>query len=351
MNLDNLDAIQQLDKSRMIDDINGLPDQLLIALKAVAEYSLPEWIGFENLLIAGMGGSAIAGDLLSAYLAPTCPLPIFVHRDYGVPAWVSATKTLVICCSHSGNTEETLSSFEAAKALGCRVAVITTGGKLAAAAKAAGYPVWLFQHSSQPRSAVGFGFVYLINMLARLKLVPDPSQDIRNTSTIMKAEQEKYLPESPVVRNPAKRQAGQMVDRNVVLIGAGLLAPVGRRWKGQINELAKAAANFDTLPEADHNSLAGTLFPMDQLDRTITIFLRCPADQPANRRRADLTKKAYMLAGIATDNYTAPAGSAMGQQWAAIHYGDYVAYYLAMSYQVDPTPVDPIQNFKKELQA
>ena len=148
--------------------------RLRLLLQIAKENTLPNWTGFENILISGMGGSAIAGDLLAAYLAKSCPLPIFSHRDYGIPAWVSAEKTLVIACSHSGNTEETLSTFEAAKTLGCRIVAVTTGGKLAAATKAAGFPVWIFNHTGQPRSAVGFGFVLLISILSKLGLIPNP---------------------------------------------------------------------------------------------------------------------------------------------------------------------------------
>ena len=304
MNLDDLKGIQQIDAMDMISEIDHLPDQILRAIETAQKNTLPAWTGFENILISGMGGSAIAGDLLAAYLADICPLPILSHRDYGIPAWVSAEKTLIIACSHSGNTEETLSTFEAAKKLGCRIVAVTTGGKLAADAKAAEFPVWIFDHKGQPRSAVGFGFVLLISILAKLGFIPDPEKDLKNAVALMKTEQVKYQPASPVNQNPAKRQAGQFVGRFVTIIGSGALAPLGRRFKGQINELGKAVAFFDILPEADHNSMAGTTNPDELLSKSIALFLHSSSDHPRNVKRAKLTQNAYMLNGICTDHFT-----------------------------------------------
>lgn len=349
LDLDDLKTIAAIDKQSMITEIDQLPDQILSAIEIAAGNSLPNWTGFENILIAGLGGSAIAGDLLTAYVADTCSIPIISHRDYGLPAWVSAQKTLVIACSHSGNTEETLSTFEEAKNKKCKIIAVTTGGKLSVAAKSAGYPVWRFEHTGQPRSAVGFGFVLLISLLARLGLIPDPSEDLKNAVLAMRQEQNKYQPSNPVVQNPAKRQAGQMVGRAVTIIGSGILAPVGRRWKGQINELAKALAFFDTLPEADHNSLAGLTHPDEQLGKNFVMFLECGSDHPRNTKRIKLTRNTYMLNGVCTDSYRSPSKSRMEQLWTALHFGDYVAYYLAILYQIDPTPIDGIQEFKREM--
>jgi len=349
MILDDLKAMQAIDVSRMIDEITGLPDQLLRAQKLADQYTIPDWSNIENIVIAGMGGSAIAGDLISAYLSSNYPLPIFIHRDYGLPAWVSPAKTLVICSSHSGNTEETISSYEAAKNKGCRAAVITTGGKLASRVKASEDTIWTFSHAGQPRSAVGYGFVLLLNLLCTLVDFPSPGEMIRKTTELLSMEQKIYRPESEVANNPAKRQAGQMIDRNILFIGSGIMAPVGRRWKGQVNELAKAPASFDVLPEADHNSLAGTMFPESLLSRTITVFINNPSASLADQKRLALTRKSFMLAGIGTDTYTTSGKTPLEQLWSAIQFGDYLAYYLAMLYHVDPTPIEAIQNFKSEL--
>ena len=349
MNLDDLKRIQQIDSMDMIDEIDHLPDQILKAIETAKKNTLPAWTGFENILISGMGGSAIAGDLLAAYLADICPLPILSHRDYGIPAWVSAKKTLIIACSHSGNTEETLSTFEAAKMLGCRIVAVTTGGKLAVDAKAAGYPVWIFDHKGQPRSAVGFGFVLLISILAKLGLVPDPEADLRNTVALMRTEQVKYQPAAPVSQNPAKRQAGQFVDRFVTIIGSGALAPLGRRLKGQINELGKAVAFFDYLPEADHNSMAGTTNPDEAAFKEYcpvpALRFRSSTECKAGQTHTECIHAQWNLHGP----LQRPGNTKLEQIWTTLHFGDYVAYYLAMLYEIDPTPIEAIQHFKQEM--
>ena len=123
-----------------------------------------------------MGGSAIGADLVTTYVSSTCPVPVSVHRDYGLPAFAKGKETLMIASSHSGNTEETLEAFETALKNDCTVLVICTGGELAKRAKEKNIPVWTFHHTGQPRAAVGFSFGLLLALFARLKLIPDPAQ-------------------------------------------------------------------------------------------------------------------------------------------------------------------------------
>ena len=151
-------------------------------------------------------------------------------------------------------------------------------------------------------------------------------------------------------KNPAKRYAGQLMGRWVTIMGAGLLATVARRWKGQLNEVAKAGANFEFLPESDHNTLAGTMNPQETLNaHTMTLFLRAPSDHPRNRLRSDLTRKAFMLEGLNTDHVDARGNTPLAHMWTLILFGDYMAYYLAMGYGVDPTPIKALVEFKEAM--
>jgi len=350
MNLDDLSLFKQLDKEDMLAQIDGLPDQLKAAWDLGQSLTLPDWTGIRQVIITGMGGSAIGADLVLAAVMDVCPVPIFVHRDYSLPAFAKGEETLVICSSHSGNTEETLDAFDSAVKNGCRVLVVSTGGKLSERAAAAGFPAWKFVHKGQPRAAVGFSFGLLISALSRLGLVPDVGADLSEAVTAMKSQQEDIRAEVEVVKNPAKRQAGQLMGRWVTVFGAGALSPVARRWKGQINEIAKAAANFEFLPEADHNTLAGLVHPAEVLmPHTVAIFLRAPSDHPRNRLRLKKTREVYMLEGLAIDSYSAKGKSVIAHIWTALHFGDYMAYYLAIAYGMDPTPIDALENFKKSL--
>jgi len=350
MNLDDLERFKQLDTLNMLGEIDNLPDQLASAYQLGMKHDLPDWKNFRQVVIAGMGGSAIGADLLAAYCASLAFLPVSVHRDYSLPVYARGEESLVICSSHSGNTEETLDAFESARKAECRIVVVCTGGELVKRAKENNIPIWTFDHVGQPRAAVGFSFGLLLAMFQRLGFLSDQSKEMEDAVASMKRTQQHLKADVPAVKNPAKRYAGQLMGRWVTFMGSGLLSVVARRWKGQINEVAKAGANFEFLPEADHNTLAGTINPQETLNaHTMTLFLRAPSDHPRNRLRSDLTRKAFMLEGMNTDYIDARGETPLAHMWTSILFGDYMAYYLAMGYGVDPTPIQALVEFKEAM--
>jgi glucose/mannose-6-phosphate isomerase len=349
MNLDNTKAFKDLDPQNMIAEINGLPDQLADAWALGNQLSLSANEPIRQVLIAGMGGSAIGADLLAAYVEPLCRVPIIVQRDYALPAWAKGQETLVVASSHSGNTEETLSVFEQAAENKCSLIAITTGGQLLDIAQKAGAQIWQFEHTGQPRAAVGYSFGLLLALFSRLSLIPDPTDELTEAIAAMKAEQESLSVDSPTMQNPAKRLAGQCYGRWVTVLGSEFLSPVARRWKGQISEIAKAWAQFEFLPEANHNTLAGVVNPSELLNNTMILFLRARTYHPRNQLRTNLTKEIFMLEGMGTDFFNAQGDSRLAQLWTTLHFGDYLAYYLAMAYGVDPTPVEAIEGLKVRL--
>jgi glucose/mannose-6-phosphate isomerase len=351
MNLDDNEIYEELDPDHMLAEIEALPDQLLEAWALGQSLTLPDWQGIERVLIVGMGGSAIGADLLTAYLAPHCPVPVGLLRNYDLPAWATDPQTLVICSSHSGTTEETCSAFHQAVARGCRVLVVTTGGDLAVDALERGAALWIFKHQGQPRAAVGYSFGLLFAVFYRLGLIQDPENELAGAIAAMRVQQEFLGVDLPVMENPAKRLAGQCFGRWVAVFGSDFLVPVARRWKGQINELAKSWAQFEELPEADHNTLAGVLNPESALFNTFAIFLRAEGLHPRNGLRSDFTKEIFMLEGIGTDFFDAPGKNPLEQLWTALHFGDYMAYYLAIAYGVNPSQVEAIASLKARLQA
>jgi glucose/mannose-6-phosphate isomerase len=156
-------------------------------------------------------------------------------------------------------------------------------------------------------------------------------------------------PESPVNKNPAKRLAGQLFGRMIGIVGSDLMSPVAVRWVGQINELSKAWAQALILPEMDHNILAGILNPTEQLSKLAVVFLKSKTDHLRNSLRSDFTRELLMLEGINTDVYQASGESDLEQLWSAIQFGDFTAYYLAMAYSVDPTPIPAIEQLKNVM--
>jgi glucose/mannose-6-phosphate isomerase len=348
IDLDDFKAFQKLDRADMLGEIEHLPDQLASAWKLGKAQALPRTWHIQRVLVCGMGGSAIGADLVAAHVFPVCRVPLVVHRDYGLPSWAGGAETLVIASSHSGDTEETLDSYDAARRAGCRIVALCTGGELERRAKANGIPVIKFDHPGQPRAAVGFSFGLLLAALFHLELIPDPTDHVLSAVRAMKGQQNELKSNVPVSGNPAKRLAGQLVERWVNVYGAGILAPVARRWKTQINEIAKAGAGFEFLPEADHNALAGLQNPA-LLQQTAGIFLQAPSDHPRNRLRLELTEQAFLTAGLGHEHYLAQGDGPLAQLWTALHFGDYAAYYLAMAYGVDPTPVAALAELKQKL--
>ncbi|MCB2178784.1 bifunctional phosphoglucose/phosphomannose isomerase [bacterium] len=348
MELFDMENIAEIDSQNMIEHINTLPDQLAAAWKMGQSFSLPEMPPFQQIVIAGMGGSAIAGDMIAAYAAQTAKTPVTVLRDYTLPHWENM---LVICSSHSGNTEETLSVFEQAQAAGHAILAIATGGKLSQKAKEANIPLWTFEDDFQPRAAVGYSFGLLLAAFAKLGVLDSAKAqaDLEATVAALKAQQTEFLPEVPTALNPAKRMAGQFINRWIVLFASGFLSPIARRWKTQINEVAKAQAAFEILPEANHNTLQGIYFPESMFSHSLAYFITSKKNHPRNQLREEETRKIMMLEGIATDFYRAPNLGVMEDMWAALHFGDYLAYYLAIAYQADPTPVPMLETFKQTL--
>lgn len=349
MQLDNFVEFSKLDKENMLAEINDLPQQLARAYADSFQYDLKGFSKPDAILVAGMGGSAIGADLLSTYCSPFCSIPIIGLREYTLPFWAKQQKTLVVASSHSGNTEETLSVFDEASDAGLPILVVTTGGEIAKRAKAKNNTVWEFEHAGQPRAAVGYSFGILLALLERLSLIPSHRDIVKQTIAEISEKQQSYRADVEIVKNPVKRLAGQAIGRLVSVFGSDHLAPVARRWKTQVNELAKAWAQFEYLPEADHNTLAALVNDESILEKTMPIFLKGSHAHPRNTLRADLTKQEMMVAGLAVDAVEFNGSSRLAEMWDAILFGDYFSYYLAISYDVDPTPVNALENLKKNM--
>ncbi len=349
MNFDNIEIIHKLDRSNMLGEITNLPDQLMRAWETAGNFPLPEEKKYSNIIIAGMGGSAIGADVLAGYINPFCGIPLSVLRGYLLPKWAAGGEVLVICSSHSGNTEETLAVFEDAILNDCTVMSISTGGKLFNRSLAENKTAWKFTHEGQPRAAVGYSFGLLLNLFSRMDWIPDQfenlSEVVQSTKQFIKSIGEII----PAAQNQAKRIAGQALERIPVIFGAEHLEPVARRWKTQMNELAKCSAFFEFLPEADHNTLAGLVYPESSQQKFYTLFLDSEHYHQRNTKRIHLTCDEFMLAGFCTDKINFPKNTKLNEIWKLILLGDFVSFYLSIAYGVDPTPVEALQNLKQAM--
>lgn len=344
-----MNPINPLDPENMAGYITALPADLSNAWQQGLGKELPTLPKIEKILISGMGGSAIGGDMFASYLAGFAAVPVISYRNYGLPAWATGPDTLVVCSSHSGNTEETLSSFKAAQERGCSLLAVSTGGTLQKKALESGVTHWQFDHNGQPRTAIGWSFGLLLALAERLGLAHDQEKAVQEAVVVMQKQDQLLEPARSLSENPARRLAGQLLGRNIVVFAAGELEVIARRWKSQFNELSKAWASFEGIPEMNHNTLAGLVNPEALFEKTSAIFLRAEMDHPRNKKRIDLSMQFFLQAGIGVDSVSATGSSRLAQMWSLLQFGDYVSYYLALDYGVDPTPVEILGVLKAAL--
>jgi len=350
MNLDDLQAMSELDSSDMATRISELPAQCRSAWGQTEGLQLPQALaGVEQLVIVGMGGSAIGGALLQDLVADEIDLPINLVRGYALPRFVCGERTLVVACSYSGNTEETLSCFRQAVNRGTQVLAITTGGKLAALAERAGPPVISFDYQSQPRAALGYAFILLLGAVHQLGLVRDFADDVAEAADVMETWQAEIEPGVPTGDNAAKQLAARTHGKLPVIYGAGFLGATANRWKTQFNENAKSWAFFEVLPELNHNAVVGLGIPDVVREQSLVIVLRSALDAERIAERWDVTGELLEREGVAAAEVRGRGQSKLAQALSLIHFGDYVSYYAAVLNQVDPTPVETIAFLKDRL--
>lgn len=337
------------DPENMLAAIAALPSNLKNAWELGLSLPLPDFPKINKIIISGMGGSAIGGDLFGNYLSPIAKVPVISHRGYGLPAWAEGEETLVICSSHSGNTEETLNSFQLALEQNCSLLTISTGGKLEQEAKARGITHWKFSHRGQPRTAIGWSFGLLLTLAERLGIVQNQAEAVEQACALMLDQSARFNPEVPVMKNETRRLAGQLLQRNIMIFAPGELEVIARRWKTQINENAKAWASFEGIPEMNHNTLEALLYPDFLFEKSSAIFLRSSFDHPRNQLRIDLSIQAFLEAGIAVDSVRAQGDGRLAEMFSLLQFGDYLSYYLALDYGVDPTPIEALNRLKQAI--
>ena len=347
--LDSPDTWSAPDPDDMLGRIGELPEQCENAWATIMAMDIPlPSREIRNVLVLGMGGSAIGGDLVRTLVWKESQIPMIVNRDYDIPAFVNK-HTLAIASSYSGNTEETLSSLEQVQESGAVLVAISTGGELARRAQASNIPTVPIKYDSQPRAALGHSLVLLLGVLQKANLIADKSGDVEEAAGVMRKLQAEICAEVPTAENPAKQLAIELQGRLPIVYGAGYLSEVARRWKGQFNENAKNWSFFEILPELNHNAVLGYQFPAELAQHLVVITLRSHLDHPRNRKRADVTQEMLTQRGVKCRTIESRGESPLAVMLSSIHFGDYVSYYLALLNGADPTTVDAISYLKKRL--
>ncbi len=350
--------VAELDRSDMLGAVAGLPRQLTAGY-AVARSGLSGVFGQagaaapppparpNGLAVCGMGGSAIGADLVLACV-PGLPVPVAVVRGYVLPAWVHSD-VLVVAVSYSGDTEETLSCAQDALERGCTPVCVASGGALVALAGERGLPLISVPSGGQPRASLGYLSMPLLATLEAAGLCADFSADVGETVALLRAGNEAWGPEAGDATNAAKQLATRLHAKQTVVYGAGLTVPAARRWKGQVNENAKAPAFWNELPELDHNELMGWTSLPHVAAATLAVFLDDARGDARLLRRAQLTAAELEARGVAVQRVQTRGASRLARLFSLVQLGDYASCYLALLYGVDPTPVGAIEDFKAKL--
>ena len=297
----------------------------------------------DGVVVCGMGGSAIGGDLARCLAEGSSPVPIAVNRGYGLPGWVSP-RTLVVASSYSGGTEETLSALEVARERGAQIVAVTSGGTLGAA----GLPTVEISGGMQPRAALGYSLGVLLRLFSHLGLM---TLDGDAFDAAVAAARDRAATLGADGGSPAHALAAELDGMlPVIYTGVGLMEAAGMRWRTQIHENAKHPAYGNVLPELDHNEImAFEAGPPEVLSRTVVVALRDADDHAQVAKRFAATRD---LVEGAVAGWTEPdlgGGAPLDRVLHAVQLGDWVSYWLAAAKDVDPTPVETIQALKRTL--
>ncbi len=325
----------------MLEDVLAIPDHLRDALWRVESARL-EPHESAGVLVCGVGGSAIGSDLAAAVLGERLTRPLATVRAAALPSWATAEWT-VLCSSYSGETEETLSCFAAAKELGARRVVASTGGALVDAARAAGDPVvGLPGLLPAPRTAVAYMTVCAAEVAARAGAAPRIAAELEAAAGFLEQEKDELQQRATAI-------AAQLADCAPVIYGAGPTVAAARRWKTQANENAKLPAFFSELPESDHNEICGWAGAGDGDPALAAVLLEASDQDPRDGRRFELTAAAIEAGGARAVRVRSAGATPSERVLWAVMLGDLVSLALADALGVDPLPIEAIDTFKAAL--
>ena len=328
------------DSSNQLDDVLALPDHLTDALWRVESARIEPFDAPGGLVVCGMGGSAIGGDLAAVAFGNRLTRPLTTERGYELP-FAMLPDRAVLCSSYSGDTEETIACYEAAEALGAPRVVATTGGQLAKSARADAVPVIGLPAGLQPRAAVGYLFTVAAEVAALTGAAPGIRTEIDSAGPHLREA-------SGGLADRAAELADSLEGSIPVIYGADLTVPVALRWKTQINENAKLPAFTAALPEADHNEIEGWVGAHD-VGRLSAIFLEDRDQHPRVRQRFELTAAMIEPGAHHVTRIETEGESRTERLLWTVMLGDLLSLRMAAKRGVDPGPTETLDRLKREL--
>lgn len=343
-------AIYELDAGGMFEKKAELGRELIRAWELSEEITIPSAAQrATNVVIAGMGGSATAGDYFAALCALSAEVPVTVVRGYALPNYVSE-QTLVVLSSYSGDTEESLSCYDDAWRRGASIIATTKGGKLAAKAREANVPVHEITYEAAPRAALAHSLAPLLRIGDRLGLCKVEDADLRNAGELhQRVVAEQIGTGVPAANNRAKQVAEALQGRVPFVLGAEHLSTVGSRFKNQIAENGKSLGAVDVLPEADHNLIVGLGTGGQVAENVALVTLESALYDTRVQKRFDVTTDLFAAEGIPVHRLQVEGETVLAQLLIGTAWGDFISCYLALLNNEDPSPVPQIVTLKEAL--
>lgn len=347
--LDDIDEMRRRDPGGMLNLVRGFSGQLQEALRISDNTELPPNLGgLRNIVIAGLGGSGITGDIIREQTSDETSVPVVAVKGYDLPVFVNS-KTLVFAVSYSGNTEETLSVYETARARGAGLVCVTSGGQLLEAARCDDVPVVVVPGGFPPRCALAYLFTPILMILGRLGYIEDRREALAEAIQLTEDLTTVIDPEAPASVNQAKRLALAIYGKVPLIYGStGITSVAALRWKTQINENSKAHAFWNVFPELNHNEIVGWSSQPDISRALHVVLLRDKEDHPKVQRRIEITKE-FMTEASGVSEVFSHGKTKEARLLSLIHIGDFTSLYLAFLYDQDPTPIWAIEYFKERL--
>lgn len=344
---------EPLDSLGFVDAVAGLPEQLAAAHEAAGELDasqLPDADEIDNIVVLGMGGSGVAGDVLAAVTDPVLSVPVTVRKQYHLPGFVGP-RTLAFAVSYSGDTEETAEAAACARERGARVTVVSNGGALAELAEEWGVLHVACPAGYMPRAALGALIAPLFVALYRMGLAPEAHAWLVKAQEQLARRRDRCRPGVAAPTNPAREIARRIGGTIPLVYGGGLLGSVAAmRWKADMNENAKAPAFWNTYPELNHNEICGWGQHGDVTRQLISLVeLRHGFEHPQVARRFTITREIIEEAVHQVINVEAEGEGRLAQLLDLMYLGDWVSCYLALAHEVDPGPIDAIATLKERL--
>ena len=341
--------MHEIDKDDMYQSIWDFPENIIDAIELSENIILKnEYLDVNNIIIAGMGGSAIGGDVVYSLIKNEIKIPFVVNRGYDLPAWANSS-TLIICSSYSGNTEETISILEEAKSLNAKVIGITTGGVLESLCKNYSFDFVNIPSGLQPRAALAFSFIPLLYILKKTSLINvEVSSWLKSSVDLIKSKRGEFS--SDKEDNPVYQLANKLYNKlPIIYADSGSLETVAVRLKGQICENSKILAYHSIYPEMNHNEIVGWENNEEFFSNYYVLWLMDEEMNSRNKSRKNIISEILSDLNVSQQEIKVDGNSFKERFLLLIHYGDWLSYWCAILHNTDPSPVKNIQILKDKL--